>query len=374
MKEGIPFSVKAYLEPDYHIGRGKSALPKHTGEDIPVNRERGESQLEASTQQPHPAVTGEIEQKDEIQGSSRHARFQAPGDGVSGEMVISEEVKIVNISIGGIALNVHRKLTVGKEYVLNLYANNEAISVSAEMTRFHLSGWKTNAKGNNVPLYLVGMAFKNVSPKRGKEIAEFIYNHEIDGVKIDTGSRLSGTRLFARVRIDSSDKHRLNLQTRYRVKVLSMGGMLIESEESANLNNMVHMKIYLPEDRSISSLGRIVSCRTMGVAPEHYDMGIEFIEMSEEDREKLKTFLQVISDAQELGVTSDSSDAPQGEMIEQMYMDANKSGVTVLHDRYAGDIEANSNAVSKETDNHQALNLLKIVKDLLKELREELLK
>jgi hypothetical protein len=204
------------------------------------------------------------------------------------------------------------------------------------------------------------------------EIAQFINNHKIDEVKIDTGCILSGTRLHARFKIDPSNKSILNLQTCYKVKVLSLGGMLIESEQAVSLNETEQMTISLTEDESISLLGRTVSCRATDIDPERYDIGIEFIEISEEDKRKLQLFLQVIADTQEPEVTPDRSDDLNKEMTEQLQMDANESGTPVLQEEYAGGMGANGEVASGEAVNRQLLNLIEEIKALLQELRKEL--
>jgi flagellar basal body-associated protein FliL len=148
--------------------------------------------------------------------------------------------------------------------------------------------------------------------------------------------------------------------------------MLIDSEQSVSLNDTVQMKISLPEDRSISFLGRIVSCREIDMDPERYDIGIEFIEISEEDKRKLQLFLQVIADTQEPEVTPDRSDDLNKEMTEQLQMDANESGTPVLQEEYAGGMGANGEVASGEAVNRQLLNLIEEIKALLQELRKEL--
>jgi hypothetical protein len=244
--------------------------------------------------------------------------------------------------------------------------------VKAEVVRATLSESKTDSAGNIIPLYEVGMEFKNVSTMGTDEIAQFINNHKIDEVKIDTACILSGTRLHARFKIDPSDKNILNLQTCYKVKVLSLGGMLIESEQAVSLNETLQMTISLTEDESISLLGRTVSCRAIDIDPERYDIAIEIVECSEEDKENLRTFLQVIADTQEPEVTPDRSDDLNKDMTEQLQIDANESGKPVLQEEYAGGMGENSEAASGEAVNRQLLNLVEEIKVLLQELRKEL--
>ena len=372
MNEEIPSSVKSYLEPDNNISRDDSDVQEQTPELTHVNTEPEATKPDDAKQESQEEAMTEIEQQEKIQERRRHTRFKVHNADVSGEMFFSKSVHLIDISVSGIALKTDRQLRVGREYFLNLYDKDKVIKVKAEVVRATLSESKTDSAGNIIPLYQVGMEFKNVSTMGTDEIAQFINNHKIDEVKIDTGCILSGTRLHARFKIDSSDKNILNLQTCYKVKVLSLGGMLIESEQAVSLNETVQMTISLTEDASISFLGRTVSCRAIDIDPERYDIAIEIVECSEEDKEILKTFLQVIADTQEPEVTPDRSDDLNKEMTEQLQMDANESGTPVLQEEYAGGMGANSEAVGGEAVNRQLLNLVEEIKALLKELRKEL--
>ena len=354
------------------ISRYDSDVQEQTPELTHVNTEPEATKPDDAKQESQEEAMTEIEQKEETQEKRRHTRFKVHDADVSGEMFFSKEVHLIDISVSGIALKVDRQMKVGREYFLNLHDKEKVISVKAEVLWSTLSETKTDTSGDIIPLYLVGMEFRNVSSGDTDEITQFINSYKIDDVKIDIGSILSGTRLHARFHIDSPGKNILNLQTRYKVKVLSLCGMLIESEQTLSLNDTVKMKISLPEDATISFLGRTVSCTAIDVQPERYDIGIEFLEISEEDREKLKTFLQVIADTQEPDVTSDRSDDLNKEMTEQLQMDANESGTPVLQEEYAGGMGANSEAVSGEAVNRQLLNLVEEIKALLQELRKEL--
>jgi len=82
----------------------------------------------------------------------------------------------------------------------------------------------------------------------------------------------------------------------YKVKSLSLGGMLIESEHPLEIESKLPMEIKtLTENRHIKFLGRVTSCLLIKNKDiEHYDIGIEFVEMSENDREILVELIRVL--------------------------------------------------------------------------------
>jgi c-di-GMP-binding flagellar brake protein YcgR len=78
----------------------------------------------------------------------------------------------------------------------------------------------------------------------------------------------------------------------YRVIMLSLAGMQIESGHHLELKSKLQMEMTLPENVRISLTGRVTCC----VAEEddkglRHNIGIEFIEMSEQDRTELKKFI-----------------------------------------------------------------------------------
>ncbi len=369
--EEILSSRDSSVGADNEMAWDENDTHEQTTEHTPVDGHLVEARPEETNKELYDEAPDETEQN-EVQQKRKYARFQVHDAGVNGEMLFSEEVNLVDISTSGIALKVDRQLKIGREYLLSLHAEDEFISIKGEVIRSTLSETKTDSAGNIIPLYLVGMEFKNVSSNKAEQIDEFINNHKIDEVKIDTGCLLSGTRLRARFQLDSTDTYILDSQTSYKVKVLSLCGMMIESEQAISLNDSVQMKMSLPEDGTINILGRIVSHREIDVDPERYDIAIEFIEISEEDRGKLQTFLDGISDLQRLRVTSDGNDAQNEEVNEQPETDMEEPDSALAHEQYDRDPEAEKEASPQDTINLQLINLIEEIKLLLTQIRTEL--
>jgi len=90
----------------------------------------------------------------------------------------------------------------------------------------------------------------------------------------------------------------LHFPERYRVKKISVGGMLIETENAAVRESRFPMEVCLTKENSIMFHGRVASCiRIPGNVPERYDIGIEFLDMKQQDRESLAEFIQTLETA-----------------------------------------------------------------------------
>ena len=68
---------------------------------------------------------------------------------------------------------------------------------------------------------------------------------------------------------------------------------MIESEHALELESIVPLEIYFVEDNSLKVTGRVVSCIMItDREPMHYNIGMEFIEMPEKDRDILIEFIR----------------------------------------------------------------------------------
>jgi len=214
---------------------------------------------------------------------------------INGKMALAKSVKILDISIGGVCLQTEKRPNVGSQYKLRIEGKRKVLTVKDSVTWVLLSVSSADSGGNVVPIYKAGMKFIDVSNEKINKIVNFIEDHKRDVDKqVDLYSP-SGRRLYVRIGIEDPEKAVLNYHGSYKVKSLSLGGVLIESEHSLEIESILPMEITLTENRCIKFLGRVASCLLIKNKDiEHYDRGIEFIEMSERDREILGEFISLL--------------------------------------------------------------------------------
>lgn len=79
----------------------------------------------------------------------------------------------------------------------------------------------------------------------------------------------------------------------FKVKMLSLGGMLIESDHLHELGSKLHLEIILPDNVRLALTGRPTSSFPSEDGPAgHYDIGIKITALSSQDRTKLKEFIR----------------------------------------------------------------------------------
>lgn len=228
----------------------------------------------------------------------RHQRFTVSVMDMKCKMVFGNDVRIIDISIGGVSFKTDRKLDLDGEYTLRMEGKGKVLCLKG------IVAWSSLIKGietpgsESVPVYKTGMKFSDVSKEKMKEILAFIESHKKE-LRQEDMCKLSGFRMHVRFLIETPEKAVLNIYEGYEIKNLSLSGMLIESKDPLEIGRKIPMEIVRSADKSIKFLGRVVSCTlSKDNDREFYDIRIEFLDMPEKDREMLK---EVICMAETLG-------------------------------------------------------------------------
>ncbi len=307
-----------------------------------------------------PSETIEVQ---EITDRRRHKRFKVEGAQVKGEMLFRKEVQVLDMSMSGIQLQTDRQLKIGKAYLLNLQNEDKIISVKAIVVRSLLSESKTDDDGDVVPLYLVGMQFINLSDEKIDEIVEFIDNHKAGDQPILKTNGKMEYRKSTRFEMNVDGKTILNFHELYKVKVISLNGMLIESSHCLDIEDKLHMKIILPGDQAIDFVGRVASCSEKGEGDEkHYDIGIEFTTMPEDHKNSLEEFFKNIEDISKCDISAVQTEAPEStEKSESPSLNTGDADLYILQGKYADAMAIYNELLSKEPEN---IHILKRIEAL----------
>ncbi|MEW6571644.1 MAG: PilZ domain-containing protein [Nitrospirota bacterium] len=111
-----------------------------------------------------------------MQERRQHRRYKMNG-GIHGKIPFADDVKIIDMSIGGVALKVDRRLNVGKEYQVKLLNRSSSVSLRGKVIWCVLSESRKDAGGNVIPIYTAGLQFNEVSDEKREEIAQFMEEH-----------------------------------------------------------------------------------------------------------------------------------------------------------------------------------------------------
>jgi c-di-GMP-binding flagellar brake protein YcgR len=222
-----------------------------------------------------------------VQDKRRYKRFTLKVLEVTGKMILASQVEVVDISIGGISIKANRRLNIGGEYSLRLEDRNKVVSLKGTVVWSSLSETMAGRAGEAIPIYKAGLKFANISAEKINELLNFIEDHKKEEVYV-----MGSSRLNIRFHIDDAKKTFLNFPESYKVKKISLGGMLIESAATLEIEDRMPMELFLNDNMRIKFVGRIASCKNVEeVAEKLWDVGIEFLNLTDDDKDALKSFV-----------------------------------------------------------------------------------
>lgn len=227
-----------------------------------------------------------------MQDKRRYKRFRVDLVEINGKMSLADKVQILDISLGGVSLKADRRLNIGKEYLLKLHEKGKDLEVKGTVVRSELSGIEQKADGQGVSIFTVGMMFKEGFADK---LADFLKPIEQTRKK-EEAPAVADRRLNVRFNITTPQERILSYPLQFKVKSISLGGMLIQTEQALEINGMIPMELSLISDTAVKFIGRVVSC-AMAEHPgqTNYDIGVEFTDLTDEDTTLLKTFIDYLA-------------------------------------------------------------------------------
>jgi len=226
--------------------------------------------------------------QDSGQDKRRHPRFSI--EGLQGMVTSTTAVEIVNMSMGGAAVRADMRLNIGREYVLRLEVEGQALGVKGVVVWSTLSGIRRNERGESVSQYSAGLKFKDVLTDAIEQLLGFIDNNKVNPEK-----RLAGLRF----RVHTPGRAILAAAQGYEVLLISLSGMLIRTEQQLALEGVHPMEIIPAGEAAIRFTGRVASTiEVQEDGPAFHEIGIEFLEMSANDRARLDAFVATIAAGQ----------------------------------------------------------------------------
>jgi len=228
-----------------------------------------------------------------MQDKRRYQRFRADLVEINGKMSLADKVQILDISLGGVSLKADRRLNIGKEYLIKLQEKGKNLEVKCTVVRSELSGIEQKPDGQGVSIFTAGMMFKEGYVDK---IAEFLKPFEQTRKK-EVAPFAADRRLNVRFNIETPEHKILSYPLQFKVQSVSLGGMLIHTEQSVEINSMIPMELSLNVDTTVKFIGRVVSCAMMEESdPTKYKIGVEFTDLTDQDTRSLKTFIDYLAE------------------------------------------------------------------------------
>lgn len=232
-------------------------------------------------------MRGPGERLNMVEGFRERRRFKRyDANGVSGNVFYPSNLNVINISMGGAAIETIKSLEVNREYPFKILFNGYTLHLRANVVWSVLSHSEKLGSGEVVPVYTVGLEFTNVLGDEARLLNKFIAENAIR----KSERRLKGVRWS----FPTSDSFQIEHLYKYGVKRISLSGMLIEFERPLHTETTYNMELLI-DGNVLNFIGRIANCVEIESETSiHYSIGVEFKEMSEKDKGVLKTFLDTL--------------------------------------------------------------------------------
>lgn len=228
-----------------------------------------------------------------MQDKRQHKRYNLDLIEINGKMSLTDKVEVLDISLGGVALKADRRLNIGKEYLIKLQEKGKALEVKGIVVRSELSGIEERGHGERVSIYTAGLVFKDGFADK---IADFLRPIE-QKRKQESPAGVDNRRLNVRFNITTPGKHILSYPLQFKVRSVSLGGMLIQTQQSVEINSTIPMELSLNADKAVSFIGRTIACNMTEIAGQaSYDIRVEFTDLMDKDKTLLKTFIDYLAE------------------------------------------------------------------------------
>jgi hypothetical protein len=230
----------------------------------------------------------------EMNRERRFKRFDVAIMNIKGRMALGNMVRIKDLHNRGASLCADVRLNIGGEYYLKFHDEVTDLVIKGIVESSLLGESIVTSNDDVTPLYCADITFTNVTADAQKVIEKFV-----DQYKKEQELKLSNFR----VSMDKSEERVVDIIEDYRVKKISLGGMLIECGSPYEIGLMFPMVISLFHHTPLNVTGRVASCLPAGdESAGRFDVGIEFRVVSDKNSERLKEFLRLLENPDEAHV------------------------------------------------------------------------
>jgi hypothetical protein len=223
----------------------------------------------------------------------RYERFPVEGRELKARAALTEIIELSNVSIGGACIITTRTLRPGDNVLLRIPSEKVENPLKCTIIWEAVSDRPLDRDGTQVPAYKAGVKFNDVPPGTIVRLKDFMRSAGVP----EEGNRDEGHEPSPlRFSVQLTEKALMNYSAVFPVKKISLGGMLVETASELEIGGKYPAALYLPgSDQPVRFDGRAAS-KIPGAGG--FDVGIEFCDMSDEDRSRLAAFLDTLAPAQ----------------------------------------------------------------------------
>ncbi len=235
----------------------------------------------------------------------RHTRFKLNLTTLDGNMLLTDNAEILNISAGGAFLQSDRELATGNKYLILCTENGKGFSVKGVVVHSVSAENDDKSEGERTP-YTAHIRFEDGQTEKIARLLSSFDQHQEKAPPVEADKRRH-VRFRMTIPLESILSH----TARFKVTTMSLSGLCIRSEQSLELNSMIPMELSLVSGGQVTFIGRVASCLLMNENGQTcYDIGVEFMDLTDTGRSMLKIFIEGLGGARENPTARRTSDMP----------------------------------------------------------------
>jgi Tfp pilus assembly protein PilZ len=209
-----------------------------------------------------------------------HRRFEVHD--IAGVFLFDVDATVLNLSLGGMALESTHALQVGRRYSFRIRDGAELVAVSGVVAWCNLRRTRREEGDQIVPCYQAGVRFEGIITSTAEELGRLIEGNAVVEV---------GQRVFGRFRVEADSPLSVATQVDFEVCKISLSGMLVEAEVEVDLETRVQLEVRLVNGL-YACRGRVAYIRPPQRSWEkRTQIGVEFLDPSPERRLLLEDFI-----------------------------------------------------------------------------------
>ncbi|MEW6585547.1 MAG: PilZ domain-containing protein [Nitrospirota bacterium] len=222
-----------------------------------------------------------------LRDKRRYKRYSTEGRNVLARMILSEEVDLANISLGGACILSAKSVTPGDNILIGIADENIDRPLKGKVV------WEKESAADTADgrkRHQAGIQFQEVAPYTLIRLKDFM---RIAGVPDTKKLSYQYQPSALRFKVYRNRKALMKYPATCPVKKIGLGGMLIETDDMYPVDHKYPMALHLPEEKApIRFTGRITSHVQGGdERANRYNLGIEFLNLAESDRSRLREFI-----------------------------------------------------------------------------------
>ncbi len=204
-------------------------------------------------------------------------------EGLQGNVLYTSDIDVLNISIDGAAIETPRRLEINREYTFKLKFSETVLNLKGKVVWAFLISKVNKETGSIIPVYRAGIKFTDTLSEKAMMLQNFINQNRTRKLE----NRLGGVRF----KLSGNKTMQVDVPHEYKVKKISLSGMLVETEIPLEIETQCEMELFI-NSHSLKILTRISNIKEEASNDmTKYEVGIEFLKMSEQDEDILVSFI-----------------------------------------------------------------------------------